>query len=313
MNSPQTSNPKIAILLSVYNGESFLGEQLDSLLSQSYQNFIVVVRDDGSTDGSYELIRKYAESNPTKFHVLPPDGDNKGASGGFAFLMEYALKNKAELGMDKAYLMFCDQDDVWSDTKVKIQIEAMLATEKSVNDSSKPVLIHSDLQVVAADISLIAPSFVSYQGLEIERNRFPNLVISNLVTGCTALLNEPLAVQALPIPANAIMHDWWLAVVAAAFGEIVFLDQALLNYRQHENNTIGASKYEPEKTSVLTRVFSRKPNEHLIEVGVQAKEFRTQFGKQLSLKDNVLLVLCSLMRIEVGMIQRVFYRLARRF
>lgn len=308
-----TNSPKIAILLSVYNGEAYLSEQLDSLLSQSYQNFVVVIRDDSSTDNSYRLISKYAENAPSKFHVLAPDKENKGASGGFAFLMEYVLQNKACLGLDKAYLMFCDQDDVWHDTKVQIQIETMLTAEKRFNCLDRPILIHSDLQVVAADLTLIAASFISYQGLEIERNRFPNLVISNLVTGCTALINEPLAVKALPIPTNAIMHDWWLAVVAAAFGKIVFLDQALLHYRQHGNNTIGASKYEPQKISLLQRIFSRKPNPHLIEVGRQAKEFRSQFGKELSARDNLLLLLCSSMRAPLGIIQRIFYRLARRF
>lgn len=306
-------SPRIAILLSIYNGEAFLKAQLDSLLSQSYDNFVVVVRDDKSGDGSLEIVKNYAEKTPSKFHLLPEGDKNLGASGGFAYLMSYVLQHKTELGMEAAYLMFCDQDDVWNSNKIELQMLAMREAENSIGSGNSPILIHSDLQVVAEDTSEIAPSFVAFQGLEIQRNRFPNLVISNLVTGCTALLNEALAEKSLPIPANAIMHDWWIAIVAAAFGKVVYLDQPLLKYRQHGNNTIGATKYEPKKIGFWQRAFSWKPNPHLIEVGAQAQEFRKQFGKELTFRDNIALSLSASMKIPIGIIQRVFYRLARRF
>jgi len=305
---------KIAIVLSIYNGEKYVVEQIDSLLSQTYKNLVIVIRDDGSDDKSFTIVQKYASMHPERFHVLALDKQNKGASGGFAFLMEYVLANKTTLGLEKAYLMFCDQDDVWFDNKVEMQMEAMLKAEDAGGDF--PVLIHSDLQVVSSEKRLVAKSFVVFQGLEIKRNKFPNLVISNLITGCTALVNEALAVKALPIPDKAIMHDWWLAIVAAAFGKVIFLDTPLIYYRQHENNTIGAKEFiRPSliRLSFWRRIVSSKANPHLNEVGIQAAQFKRSFGGELSARNNLALFLCSGMRVKVGVIQRGFYRLARRF
>ncbi len=181
---------KIAIVLSIYNGEKYLVEQIDSLLNQTYKNLVIVVRDDGSDDKSFTIVEKYASMHPQRFHVLVRDNQNKGASGGFAFLMAYVLANKTTLGLEKAYLMFCDQDDVWFNNKVEMQMEAMLKAEDA--DRNCPVLIHSNLQVVPSEKILSANSFVLFQELEIKRNTFPNLFLSNLLTCFTVLINKIL-------------------------------------------------------------------------------------------------------------------------
>jgi|TARA_B110000305_G_scaffold196387_1_gene221435 glycosyltransferase involved in cell wall biosynthesis len=306
---------KIAVLLSTYNGEKFLAEQLDSLLAQSHTNFILVVRDDGSKDRTVSIVESYASAHSERIRLLPRDCENLGASAGFAFLVDYVLKNKDPLGLQSAYMMFCDQDDTWYPQKIEKLLAAMLATQAG-NDSALPVLVHSDLEVVSEQNTVIAKSLINYQGLEIHRNSFPNLIISNLVTGCTALINESLAEKALPIPENAIMHDWWLALVATAFGKLVYLDAPLVHYRQHGNNTIGAKEFT--KVSVVSmslwrRILARKPNEHLIEVAIQAAEFNRRYGPQLSGRQRLCLRLCIGMGINIGIVQRLMYRLARRF
>ncbi|MFT4862839.1 MAG: glycosyltransferase involved in cell wall biosynthesis [Pseudohongiellaceae bacterium] len=306
--------PKIVILLSVYNGEKFLPAQLDSLLAQTYQNFIVLIRDDGSKDQSFELVSAYANSHPDKFLVLPRDGVNYGPSGGFSALMQYALNHSNQLSADPLYLMFCDQDDSWFESKIEVQLTALLAAQQE--NPAIPLLVHSDLEVVSEQGELIAPSLISFQGLEIQRNSFSNLVISNLVTGCTVMFNQALAEKCMPVPETAIMHDWWLALTAAAFGKLVFLDQPLIHYRQHQNNTIGAkefTKLTPVSRSFWQKLFATKANEHLIEVGVQADAFKRRFGRELEFRDKVVLFLCAGMKIRLAFVQRVFYRLARRF
>ncbi len=307
-------HPKIVILLSVYNGEKFLAAQLDSLLAQTYQNFIVLIRDDGSNDESFDLVSRYAKNHPDKFFVLPRDGINYGASGGFSTLMQYALKHAVQLGAAPLYMMFCDQDDSWFKAKIEIQLTALLAAQQ--DNPGLPLLVHSDLEVVSEQGELIAPSLIAFQGLEIQRNRFPNLVISNLVTGCTAMINQALAEKCMPVPETAIMHDWWLAMTCAAFGKLVFLDQPLIHYRQHQNNTIGAkefTKLTPVSRSFWQKVFATKANGHLVEVGIQAAAFKRRFGRELALRNKVALFLCTGMGIKVAFIQRIFYRLARRF
>ena len=310
-----SANTKIAVLLSTYNGEKFLGEQLDSLLAQSHKNFILVVRDDGSRDRTVSILESYAGDHPERIHFLSRDGVNMGASAGFAFLVGYVLKNKNLLRLKSTYMMFCDQDDTWFPEKIEKLLEAMLATEAD-NDSTLPIIVHSDLEVVSEQNTVIAKSLIGYQGLEIGRNSFPNLVISNLVTGCTALINEPLAEKALPIPEKAIMHDWWLALVASAFGRLVYLDIPLVHYRQHDNNTIGAKEFTKVSVvsmSLWSRILARKSNEHLIEVSIQAAEFNRCYGSQLSGRERLSLRLCIAMGIKIGIVQRLIYRLARLF
>ena len=308
--------PKISILLSTYNGAKYLAEQLDSLLQQSYTNIVIVIRDDGSIDTTSEIISLYARKYENKIHQVGSENENKGARDSFSYLIEYVLANKVSLELDAAYMMFCDQDDIWFEDKVEQQVAAMLIAEKEVEGNKTPLLIHSDLQVVSEKNQLIANSLIDYQGLEIERNRFTNMVISNLVTGCTALINEALAVKAVPVSNQPIMHDWWLALVASAFGEVIFLAAPLVHYRQHDSNTIGAKEFvKPTliSQSFWQRVFGRKPNDHLIEVARQANEFRQRFGAQLSTRENLYLRLSAGMSAQVGIIQRVFYRLARCF
>ena len=311
------TDPKIAILLSTYNGTKYLEEQLDSILNQTYSNYVIVARDDGSYDDTIQLLNKYAKKFTDKFHLLEQDLLNLGASDSFSYLIEYVLENKQSLGLESAYMMFCDQDDIWSLEKIHKQIDEMLKVEKQQTGTKPiPVLIHSNLRVVSEEKSLIAESFVHYQGLEIERNRFTNLVISNVVTGCTVFINEALARKAVPVSKEAIMHDWWLSLVASAFGKLVFIDAPLVSYRQHDTNAIGAKEFvksTPVDRSFWQKTFGCKSDAHLSEVARQAADFRNRFGQELTTHDNIGLQISSCMGAKVGILQRIFYRIARRF
>ncbi len=311
------TDPKIAILLSTYNGTKYLEEQLDSILNQTYSNYVIVARDDGSYDDTIQLLNKYAKKFTDKFHLLEQDLLNLGASDSFSYLIEYVLENKQSLGLESAYMMFCDQDDIWSLEKIHKQIDEMLKVEKQQTGTKPiPVLIHSNLRVVSEEKSLIAESFVHYQGLEIERNRFTNLVISNVVTGCTAFINEALARKAVPVSKEAIMHDWWLSLVASAFGKLVFIDAPLVSYRQHDTNAIGAKEFvksTPVDRSFWQKTLGCKSNAHLSEVARQAADFRNRFGQELTTHDNIGLQISSCMGAKVGILQRIFYRIARQF
>ena len=309
-------NPKIAVLLATYNGSKYLAEQLDSILNQSYQNFLIVVRDDGSTDNTVAQLRDYADRHDEKIHLLEADDINRGASGSFSCLIEYVLANQQALGLDEAYMMFSDQDDVWFEDKIEKQLAVMLEAERMNPETGPvPVLVHCDLQVVSEQNVSISESFVRYQGLEITRNRFPNLLVSNLVTGCTAFINESLARQSVPVAKQAVMHDWWLALVATAFGRLIYLEMPLVYYRQHENNTIGAREYiksVPLRRTFWQKVFDPNPNQHLIDIARQARIFRQQFGKQLTIRNNLCLRLTACMSFRVALLQKILFRIARR-
>ena len=305
--------PKIVILLSTYNGEDFLAEQLDSLLKQTYSNFIIIIRDDGSTDRTENIIDYYVVKNHGKVHKLSGTRSNIGASSSFSLLMNYAMTEKKALGISRLYMMLCDQDDIWIEEKLEIQMSEILHAEQTSPDD--PILVHSDLKVVDKCKSVIAESFIKYQGLEIKRNKFTNLVISNLVTGCTTLFNEELADMALPIPDRAIMHDWWLALTASAFGQVIFIDMPLVEYRQHANNTIGAKEFTRSQISNKARFLflTTKVSSHLVDVAEQANEFQRRFGKALDLKQSLCLKISSMMKFRLVVLQKVFCRIARSF
>ena len=136
------------------------------------------------------------------------------------------------------------------------------------------------------------------------------MAISNLVTGCTALINE-----ALSLPTDAIMHDWWLALSATAFGKLAYMEEPTVRYRQHDANTIGARQHKAARLtrwSSWRRLIASAPNPHLIEVARQAQAFLEQNRASLTRDQRRGLWLCSLMRVRVGLLQRVIYRNARR-
>ncbi len=312
------SQPRLVILLSTYNGEKYLNAQLDSLFAQTYSEFLILARDDGSQDASKKILGDYADRAPERIKIVSDESANLGASGSFAWLMRYALEHKAALGVDSLYLMFCDQDDVWHEDKITRQMNVMLATEAEHGAELRgitPVLVHSDLAVVDENLYTIAESMARYQGLDAERNSFANLLISNLVTGCTALCNEALARRAMPIADEAIMHDWWLALVAAAFGKIVYLDSPLVQYRQHGRNAIGAKEqpaYRMKTLAYWQKILEQKTNPHLLEVAQQARAFQQHFAEDLPVKQRRVLRYTAALAVRNGFLQRVIFRFIRK-
>lgn len=306
-----TANPRVAILLSTYNGEKFLGEQLDSLLAQSYPDFIIVVRDDGSRDATAEILDRYCAQHPDKFRRVTDDVGNLGACQSYFRLMEYTLANKQSLGLSSAYMAFCDQDDVWDADKLEVTLTRMLATE---TDPHEPILVHTDLRVVGADLNPVAPSLAEYQGLQPRRSNFGRRLVANSVTGCTVLINEALATFARPFPGQAMMHDWWLALAAGLGGQLVYLERATLAYRQHGGNTLGARRNAGGARTVRSlagRVLNGEQVRLLWQVALQAQIFKSRYADRLSGGQRMLCVLAGSMALENSLLQKLIYRLTR--
>lgn len=219
----------IDVLLSTYNGEKYLPVQLNSLLSQDFTDWRVIARDDGSNDRSLDILRDYAKKYPARFEIIE-DGLRLGAMQSFSALMRRA---------GSAYIAFCDQDDFWLPQKLSTLYALMQAEEKCWGTET-PILVHSDLELVDADLQPISPSFWAFQGIEPSRNSLANLLVENTVTGCSVLINKRLNDLGSSVPGDAYMHDYWLALVAATLGKICFTRETLIKYRQHNSNTLGA-------------------------------------------------------------------------
>ncbi len=251
-----TDTTPILILLSTYQGEKYLATQLDSIISQSYTDWTLVIRDDGSRDGTLALIKTYAEIE-SRIHLLSDNLGNIKPAKSFAALMHYALTR------NENYIFFCDQDDVWQPNKLALQVN-LLNDMQAQYGNTMPLLIHSDLSVVDQRLQTIHPSFLRFE--KISRNTqapLNTLLINNFVTGCTMGINRALLNIVTPVPDDIIMHDWWCALCASAMGKIAFLNEASVLYRQHSHNSIGSQGFYgklKELAKLKTNMTAKKKN-----------------------------------------------------
>ncbi len=224
--------PSYAIVLSTYNGAEYLAQQIESIRAQTQPSFRLYIRDDGSHDDTRAITARFAALDRRIVVVAGPT-ENIGAPASFGTLLAHAF------ACGEAYVFLSDQDDVWLPHKAEHMLGAVTRQEGR-SGARGPLLVHSDLRVVSTDLAPIHPSFFAVQRLDPVEDTRPNrLMFRNAVTGCAALVNRALLEHALPFPRVA-MHDWWLAQCAALFGEIVFVGEATVLYRQHRTNVFGA-------------------------------------------------------------------------
>lgn len=222
-----TESP-IWILLATYDGERFLRRQLASLFAQTDRNWRLLVRDDGSSDRTPALLGAAAAAD-ARVRVMDDDGGRLGSSGNFFRLMHAALAEGAD------YFAFCDQDDIWQPDKLATLRAALRAGERA----AAPCLVYSDLSWIDARGDEIARSHfrASCGGMPEQDHCW--LMAMNLIPGCAMLGNRALLECALR-RTDLAHHDWWVALVAAAMGELVRVERPLLAYRLHGGNAIGA-------------------------------------------------------------------------
>jgi len=226
------TDKSVEILMAVYNGEAFLAEQIDSILRQSDGRWHLTVSDDGSTDGSGAIIDGYVRRHPDRIarHISGRRFGN--ARDHFFHLMAQC---------DADYMLFSDQDDVWYPDKVARTRQALEAVEATWG-SDMPVLVFSDQTPTDAELTPLAPSLMRYQNQYFGHFDYRGILMQNVVTGGAMGINRALARLGgrFGDSSRIIMHDWWLAVVAARFGRIVYIDESLGAYRQHGGNAVGA-------------------------------------------------------------------------
>lgn len=229
----------INILLSTYNGERYLQEQLDSILAQTYTDWHLYVRDDGSKDATCHILESYAKKDARI--TIVQNGMNLGAKRSFMHLLE--SYGEAD------YMAFADQDDVWDANKLEVCLKAIQEAEQHFPD--KPIIVHTDLRVVDEQLHMIAPSFWRYCNIrpDLLDNNIHYMAICTSVTGCTMLINRAARACAIPMEVTAYMHDLWIAQrTLMAGGLIVPIYQTTMDYRQHESNVEGATAYSWRST-----------------------------------------------------------------
>ena len=226
------AQPLVDILLATCNGDDYLAPQLDSLLAQTHSHFRLLVSDDGSRDDTLAILHRYQSAFGGRMVLLPAQ-----RSGGVLSNFGRLMQASAEDGV-ASHIAFCDQDDVWLPEKTARLLAAVQGME-NLRGTAVPCLAHSDLTVVDRDLQVFSPSFAAYQRIAPPDIHRLTLLSVNQVTGCATLINRALLQLALPLPPQAVMHDWWLALLAGS-GARQWVAQPLILYRQHGRNQLGA-------------------------------------------------------------------------
>lgn len=219
--------------MTTFNGEKFVEEQIESLLSQTYQHWTLIIRDDCSHDKTVEIIKKYQQMHPDKINLIE---DNLGRLGVIQNAKEILNRSNAK------YMMFCDQDDVWLPTKIEISLKKIQELEDKYGEQT-PLLVFTDLTVVDEQLKLIYSSFWNYQKINSNQQSINYLLVGNIVTGCTLLINNSLKNKIHDFPPEIMMYDWWIALVCSAFGHMACVETPTILYRQHKSNTTGARNW----------------------------------------------------------------------
>ena len=263
----------IQILLATYNGEQFLRQQLDSLFAQSFQNFTILVRDDGSTDKTLEIINTYSQKYPLRVKSIKDKEKNVGATQNFGILLENSTAD---------YIFFCDQDDIWLPNKVEISLQKMFALENG--NITIPSLIFSDMSAIDEKGNITHDSV--WQQLHLHPNYFTlnRLLVQNIPHGCTMLINKAMRNLAVPIPTAAMLHDHWIALLAISCGKFDFIEQPTLLLRNHAQNVTRKKSSLFQKIKRFTTNFlSKKEYEYYITLRVnQAKALQLRSSSFIS-------------------------------
>lgn len=219
----------VSVCIATYNGERYLREQLSSILSQIGENDEVIISDDGSTDGTLEVLNSYSTDKRIKLF--------NNTKKGFVHNFENALNNaKGD------YIFLCDQDDVWLPGKV----------EKCVNLLQENIIVNHNSTLVNSDGESLGTNFFSHH--KSKKGYFNNL-IRNSYCGCCMAFRRELLKYILPFPQRIASHDIWIGLVAEKRGKTAFCDEPLILYRRHGLNVSSTS--EKTRLSLYTQIEYR--------------------------------------------------------
>jgi hypothetical protein len=274
----------VDILCATFNGGEFLRDFLQSLETQSHADWRLWVRDDGSSDDTAGIVRARAgENSRIRLACVAGAGERLGAARSFAWLLE-------QLPRDATHVMFADQDDVWRPQKIERTLSAMRAAESELG-APTPLLVHTDLAVTDTALTELHPSFWTYSRVHPEPATLRRLIAHNVTTGATIMMNRALTDLVGSPPAEMVMHDWWCACVAAAFGRVIAVNESTVLYRQHGANAVGARDQRLSLAGVPGAILARRGTtaefrRGLDQTATQARGFLARYGDALSDADR---------------------------
>ncbi|MEO8236797.1 MAG: glycosyltransferase family 2 protein [Flavobacterium sp.] len=260
----------ISVALATYNGAKYIEEQLVSLINQSLLPCEIIIIDDFSTDNTFEILKEIQKNYP--LILLYRNDENIGPIETFKKAIKYC---------NSEYIALCDQDDIWELNKIELSFNEI----KKMNQSL-PSIVFTDLKMIDAHGSLIGDSFWKTQGYNPKKTKFSDLLISNVVTGCTIMMNGKMKKEIEKMPNKVIMHDYWIALIAFSLGCYKIIDSNTIKFRVHV-----ASVTDKSKISIFARIklaigaFTGSQIDYKCQNILQAEYFFNIYKERLS-KEN---------------------------
>lgn len=239
----------ISVALATYNGEKYIDEQIQSILSQTFADFEVIIQDDCSTDDTYEILEGYAKKD-TRIRLYKSNENL-----GFAKNFEEIIKN-----CQSEYIAFADQDDIWVADHLRVLLDIIGSYDMACGNA---LLVDEN----GVSLGFTMQDVVGMKKQITTENAKWRLFYDNFVQGTASMVKKNLCERYLPVPSAVRYHDYWLALIAAVKGGIVYTPEIILKYRQHGNNVTNNIK-----TSFFREIyncfsgFERKHSAHQVEV-----------------------------------------------
>lgn len=272
-----TDYPSISVALATFNGEKYLEEQLDSILTQTLKPKEIIVCDDQSTDRTRVILNKYQKDGHIIFFV----NDSR-----LGFVENF--KKAVSLTHPNNYVALSDQDDVWLPAKIEDAFHLI----KDIEIEGKPAMVYSDLVLVDQNKNILNQSFRNELGQDAYEHCLDTLLFGGFVNGCTMLINPLMREYFATIPDHKGMnHDTWVALIAYTFGTVAMVKTPHILYRKHVNNASNVhnfkskSRYERLKIEILNS-FSR--NDLFENEIITAEDFYNTFYLNLDDKQKML-------------------------
>jgi hypothetical protein len=270
------------IIMAAYKGAKYVAQQIDSILAQTCTDWRLLIRDDGSTDGTVAICQQYAARHPGKIRLLADNLGHLGYPGIYGELLRQSSDD---------YVLVCNQDDVWLPEKIEKTLAAMRRLEKEIGPGV-PALVHTDSRVCNENLEPIADSLLKYL------HKKPNLPLNRLcvetpVYGHTVMINKALRQLTNGLPENASCEDWWMALVATAFGRVLFLDEATVLFRRHSTTTSHGRKHGLFSYLRIPLSSWHRSTDRTLR---QCEAFYQTYGERLSPQQKKLLAAASQIR-----------------
>lgn len=246
----------VLVLMATYNGKKYLAEQLDSILEQKSVDVRILARDDGSEDGTKDILQDYQDAGKLKWYT----GEHLNVSKGYFDLMKKAADCEAD------YVAFSDQDDIWDDDKLHTAVQMLETVPADI-----PALYYCGQRLVDGE-----RNFMADHKLNPDRTLYTRFVLSDFA-GCTGVFNKSLLKNVTQFePDYMLMHDTWILKVCLCLGGMVFVDPAVhMDYRQHGGNTVGLGRSLP----AYLRQVRQYLNEYQVER--QMRELLRGYGDRM--------------------------------